>query len=136
MWLYKISLHGQGWCVVWGSLLPCNTRYERCPATPEVAWSRVSGLGRGGAAPTAPAITTWCCDFRPATTSGISRQSPDHFFQGGEMSEWEEIIIDRDFLFPMVKTSLLLFYLHLPPLDAGGQHRVEADDSGLATHPG
>ena len=30
------------------------------------------------------------------------------FFQGGEMSGLEEKILDRDFLFPMVKTSLLL----------------------------
>jgi len=52
------------------------------------------------------------------------------------MSEWEEILIDRDFLFPMVKTSLLLFYLPLPPLDPGGQLHGEADDSGHATHPG
>ena len=89
---------------------PCNTRYKEVPATPEVAWSRVLWLGRGGGAPTAPAITTWCCDFRPAMTSGISRQTPVIlvFFQGGEMSGLEEKILDRDFLFPMVKTSLLL----------------------------
>jgi len=52
------------------------------------------------------------------------------------MSAWERNLLDPDFLFPMVKTSLLLFYLPLPPLDAGGQLHGEADDSGHATHPG
>jgi len=49
------------------------------------------------------------------------------------MSAWERNLLDPDFLFPMVKTSLLLFYLPLPPLDAGGQLHGEADDSGHAT---
>jgi len=87
------------------SCCPCNTRYkESYPATPEVAWSRV---GRGGTAPTAPAITLWCCDFRPATHREYQDKPPARNIYFGRVIFEDDK--DHDFLFPMVKTSLLLF---------------------------